>query len=181
MTNTSITLLLLAVAALTVSVVAYAQTPATTPLPMHFDCVSPTSTTLKVGVDLDQNPIEALRVLIRNVTTQSSDATAPVISGVQYSGGSSLLNNNGKILATSNGVPLSISAGDNVGITAAAVYVDGAPQPGASATAPVGDVMPALFYLRWNARVVAPGIHGFRLDVWDAAGNTAEVVWTMTR
>lgn len=112
-----------------------------------------------------------------NQLVMSSDAVAPNIAAVIVSGGSSVLGNTAKINPLSNGVPFTVSASDDVGITSASLYIDGK----LATAAADGDGLPSLFYLRWNARAVAPGVHAFRLLVWDKAGNLSEKTWTMER
>lgn len=111
-------------------------------------------------------------------TPSTTDTSKPTIASVIYSGGSSVLTNSVAIPATTNGVPFTVSAGDNVGVTIAKLYVDGkqGPQEGDGVTP-----LPSIFYLRWNASPVAPGVHQFKLVVWDAARNSDEKSWSMTR
>jgi len=144
------------------------------PLPLRDDlylCKSPT------GPDFTMHyrkfPAEIQTDI--NQPFGSTDTTVPVISAVTVSGSGSVLSNIGRIVATSNGAPFTITAADNVAITSASLYVDGKI---ATATAdPFG--LPGIFYIRWNAKLVTPGKHSFALLVWDAAGNVAERGWTM--
>lgn len=107
-----------------------------------------------------------------------SDLAIPVISGVSYSGGASVLTNLVKINPTANGVPLTVTASDaGTGIQSASLFVDG----DLVTTTGEKDGLPAVFYLRWNARTVGPGTHFFRLVVWDGSGNLAEKAWSMDR
>jgi hypothetical protein len=107
-----------------------------------------------------------------------ADVIAPTIDKVIYSGGANVLNGNVKIPATTAGVPFTVTANDDIGIVAAHLYVDGlsGPQDGDAS-----QFLPSTFYLRWNAKSVAPGIHNFRLVVWDGGGNSASQSWSMVR
>ncbi len=157
-----------------------AQTPPPPVTAIHWDCVSPAGVTL--AIDLDNNPVPAIRLGISDRLTdlqlQSPDKTPPIITSVVYSNSVSVLANTSKILGTANGVPLTVVAADDVGVRNASLFVDGVL---VTSTSSAPDILPLLFYLRWNARAVSSGTHTFRLIVYDAAGNSAEKLWTMTR
>lgn len=158
-----------------------AQAPPSPPAPVqsyHFDCVSRTSATLKVVMDLDRDPLEALRAMITNVKPTSTDTTIPVITSVVNSSAVSLLTNAVKISPTGFGLPVTIGAGDDVGIVSAALYVDNVRK---TTTGDGVEALPVTFYMRWNARDVPVGNHFFKVVVWDAGGNSAEKTWTMIR
>jgi len=148
--------------------------------PVHFDCLASGADGNPIVMKAYWNefPFQSLSLLFEQLKPVSTDKTAPVISSVMV-GLVNVLGNAGKILPASNGAPFSISAGDDVAITHAGLFVDGNPVPAVTA-ADIGGLT-SLFYLRWNARVVAPGSHALRLVVWDAAGNPAEKNWVMFR
>jgi hypothetical protein len=64
----------------------------------------------------------------------------------------------------SKAVSIMVSASDNIGVTKAELFVDGA-FTAASSTAP--------FTTKWNAKRVRSGAHTLQVRVHDAAGNTA--------
>lgn len=153
------------------------QDPVPIPAPLHFNCTSPISPTLAVQMDLDRNPIEALRMIIRNVKPNSSDITSPVITAITDSAKHDVLTNTGVIAAATNGVPLTVFATDDVEIAFWSLEVDGyqvtTGMKGATA-------IPNPFYVRWNESALV-GNHMFVLMVVDANGNHAEKQWTMKR
>jgi len=111
------------------------------------------------------------------VPAASNDKQPPVISTVLNSVNVNVLTNNVRI-TTTNGVPLTITASDNVGVVWYRLDVDGleGPKDGNAAL-----ILPTTFYTRWNARNVAAGSHHFKLTVSDLAGNLAVKEWEMTR
>ena len=144
------------------------------PLPLRDDLYKCTSTTgPEFTMHYKRFPAEIQTEI--NQPIGNGDTTVPVIASVIVSGSGSVLTNIGRIVATSNGVPFTVSAADNVGITSASLYVDG--KIATAVADPQG--LPGLFYLRWNAKTVTPGKHMFSLVVWDAAGNVAERGWSM--
>jgi len=107
----------------------------------------------------------------------SNDKTPPVINSVLNSVNVNVLPG-GIRITTTNGVPLTITASDNVGVVWFRLDVDGleGPKDGNAAL-----ILPLTFYARWNARNVAPGLHHFKLTVSDLAGNQAVKEWDMVR
>lgn len=151
----------------------------TQPVPVHdysYTCQSPNGGP-KFTMLYKDYPFQSIQTVLNNPPA-STDTVSPVIVGVTNSANLSLLTNTVGINPTLNGLPVTVSAGDNVGIRDASLYVDGNL---VTMTSSVNDVLPAVFYLRWNARAISPGIHAFKLSVWDAAGNVAEKNWTMVR
>lgn len=160
------------------TVFAFGQDTPPTAEPIEFKCTSTIPNGLSIIVNWDRTPFEQLNFNMAAVHVVSSDVTPPVISDVLVTVVNitkSVMDNKQLILAASKGVPFTVKASDDVSLTYARLYVDGE----AATTIGEQDGLPALFYLRWNARVVNVGIHDFQLKVWDAAGNVASKIWTM--
>lgn len=156
----------------------FAQTPSQ---PIHFECTSPISPTLKVNMDLDRDPLEALRMIITNVQPPSADNIAPIITTVLYSGNTAAVETV-KIPAASVSVQFSVSASDNIGLKSFNLYVDGAFVSSGSGGTELLAANAQPFAVRWNAAVITSGVHNFRLIVYDAAKNASqERLWTMTK
>jgi len=108
----------------------------------------------------------------------SPDHQHPVLVSITNTAGVDVTTGNVRLLAGNNGLPITITAADSVGVVGGRLDVDG------KLGTPFGngsDVLPSTFYVRWNARTIAPGLHNFKLTVWDAAQNKAEKTWTMTK
>ncbi len=152
-----------------------------TKTPIHFTCTSTEASTVKVEMDLDRDPIDALRVLISNIKPTSADTTAPVITSVFYSGSTAPVESV-KIPATSTSVQFSVSAADDVGVKSFALYVDGLLVSSGNGGAQLLAANGQAFAVRWNAAVIPAGYHSFLLAVYDAAGNaSAAKIWSMFR
>ncbi len=127
-----------------------------------------------------QFPFQSLQTSIAlSSPAASADTTPPVITAVGYSGTPvrSVLGNNVK-LDLSNGVPLTVSATDDSAVMYYRLLIDDKPGPQEGNGV---DAFGGTFYIRWNTALVTPGIHTFKLLVYDAAFNPAERDWTMTR
>jgi hypothetical protein len=139
-----------------------------------YACTSPTGPAFTFH--FLQFPFQSI---IASLTPPASPANsiAPVISSVIYSGGKDVLPGTVKIPASTNGVPLTITATDDIGVMYYQLEIDGraGPRDGNGV-----DVLPTPFYVRWNA-TPALGPHTFRLTVWDGSFNPAEKIWTMIR
>jgi hypothetical protein len=150
---------------------------AQTPVPARdytYACTSPTGPAFTFH--FLQFPFQSI---IAGLIPPASPANsiAPVISSVIYSGGKDVLPGTVKIPASTNGVPLTITATDDIGVMYYQLEIDGraGPRDGNGV-----DVLPTPFYVRWNA-TPALGPHTFRLTVWDGSFNPAEKIWTMIR
>lgn len=137
-----------------------------------FDCVDQTASAPPFKLHYQRYPAGIQTEI--NTPIVRTDVTPPVITNV-FSGAASVFTNNVVISPTAYGVPFSISAGDDVRIVSASLFVD---DKVAIAIAD-DDGYNNLFYMRWNARASKPGVHNFKLVVWDKAGNLAEKTWTM--
>lgn len=111
-------------------------------------------------------------------TPASPDRSNPVITAITNSAGADLTTGAIRLLAVNNGLSLTISASDDVGIVTGKLEVDG------KMATPFGnglDVLPNPFYVRWNSKTIPAGSHALRLSVCDAGLNCAERTWSMTR
>jgi hypothetical protein len=108
----------------------------------------------------------------------SGDMQSPIIARVTNTSGVDLLSGSVKLLAANNGLPLTVTASDNVGVVLAILSVDGV---NVTQTGNGKDALPQVFYLRWNSTTVALGPHVFRLQVFDKSNNMADRNWSMTR
>ncbi len=152
-----------------------------TKTPIHFTCTSTEASTVKVEMDLDRDPIDALRVLISNIKPTSADTTAPVITSVFYSGSTAPVESV-KIPATSVSVQFSVSGSDDVGVQSFVLYVDGALVSSGNGGTQLLAANGQAFAVRWNAAVIPAGSHSFKLVVYDAATNpSAARVWQMVK
>lgn len=150
--------------------------------PMHLDCTSPTRPTLKMGLDLDGNPIEELRMLIANVTPPSTDVTPPVITDVLFSATTRIQADGYAIPANlTSSVKFSVTASDDIGVQRFTLWVDGvAVAWGDGGLKPLA-VNGVPFGVWWGTSVIDPGMHDFKLDVKDAANNLATRTWRMKK
>jgi len=154
------------------------QDPAPVPVPdpIDFECTSTGPVKIGAKIHWDREPFDALKLSFEKLKIESSDVTAPQIVSVTV-GTVNVLAGTFKINPLSNGAPLTVTAGDDIAITRASLFVDGISKTSMAEV----DGLPTLFYVRWNTRTVAPGPHTFRLVVWDAAENPNEKTWVMTR
>ncbi len=170
-------------AAVLVSMVAGMQVPPVAPppsTPIHFECTTAISPLTVIGLDVWPNPIDSLVASIRALPAlgRGTDKTPPVIADVKYSGAGSVLGNNAFILPTSNGVPFTVTASDDIGAQYYQLTVDGRPGPRDGNDS---EIFPVPFYIRWNAKNPFVGTHLFRVTVWDGNGNSSFRDWTMRR
>ncbi len=109
----------------------------------------------------------------------TTDTTPPVITAVSVSGTPlrNVLGNNVKLDLT-NGVPLTVSATDDNAVMYYKLWMDdkAGPQEGNGV-----DAFGGTFFIRLNKALITPGVHTFKLLVYDAAFNPAERDWTMIR
>ncbi len=154
---------------------ASAQTPPSVEYPLTFTCTSTVSSNIKVLMNFDKDPIEQIRVLIRNFQSTSLDKTSPVISLVQFTGNKNPVET--VALPNTTSVNFSVSATDDTAVTCAVLTVDDI----VADTNCWAPGLPAVFGMRFNANVITLGGHQFDLRVLDAAGNEATKSWRMVR
>ncbi len=154
---------------------AHAQTPPSVEYPLKFECTANVSANIKLLMQFDKDPIEAIHLLISNFQSTSPDKTSPVINSVKFTGNNNAIET--VLLPNTTSVNFSVSATDDTNVTCAVLIVD---DMRADANCwPPGLANP--FGLRWNPGVINLGGHQFDLKVVDAAGNEATKSWRQTR
>lgn len=106
------------------------------------------------------------------------DTQNPVIVSVTNSAGIDVTTGGVKLLDANHGLPITVTANDNVGVVGGKLEVDG------KMATPFGngiDVLPVSYFIRWNAKTITLGPHTFRLTVCDITQNCAVRTWSMTR
>jgi hypothetical protein len=122
-------------------------------------------------------PAPHFDVAVGNVPA-STDSMNPIILSVTTTSGIDVTSGNVKLLAANNGLSITVTATDNIGVVGGRLDVDGKlGTPFGSGT----DILPSTFYVRWNAKTITAGAHTFRLTVWDSNQNQAERTWGMTK
>lgn len=158
---------------------ALSQTPAS-PFPDHdvaYTCTPTVGNGPVVQFRFTNVPGPQLQANIGTVTP-STDTMNPVIVSITNSAGVDVTSGTVKLLDANHGLPITVTANDNVGVVAGKLEVDG------TMATPFGnglDVLPNSFFVRWNSKTVTVGPHTFRLSVYDAAGNAAVKTWSMTK
>ncbi len=154
---------------------ASAQTPPSVEYPLKFECTANVSANIKLLMQFDKDPIEAIHLLISNFQSTSPDKTSPVITSVKFTGNNNAIET--VLLPNTTSVNFSVSATDDTNVTCAVLIVDDM-RADANCWAPG---LPAVFGMRFNANVITLGGHAFNLKIYDAAGNMASKDWRMTR
>jgi hypothetical protein len=156
------------------------QAPPPGPLPDHvvsYTCAPTAGNGPTVLIKFDPAPFPNVHAVI-GPPLNTTDKTAPTIASVTNSAGVDQTTGAVKFVPASNGLALTVTASDNVGIVVGTLEVDG------KVATPFGngvDVLPGSFYVRWNTPSIAIGPHTLKLTVWDAAGNPAVKSWVMIR
>lgn len=160
---------------------AQTPTPPAPAQPVHFKCDSDSIPGLSVMVDLDRDPLEQLRINIAKVLPPSTDTTPPQIKSVLYTGLTAPVETV-KIPATQTSVQFSVIGSDDVGLKSFNLYIDGAFVSGGSGGTELLAANGSAFAVRWNAAMIRPGAHTFRLVLYDAVGNaSADKIWSMVK
>lgn len=176
-THRKINYLTTAVILLSLAVIAWAGPPQLPDHDVAYQCLPIVGNGPPVQIKFTNTPFAQLQASI-GISPQSNDTQSPVIVSVTNSAGVNLLPGNVKLLAANNGLPLTVTATDNVGVVGGKLEVDG------KLATPFGngiDVQPSPIYVRWNAKTVPIGLHTLRLTIWDAANNTTAISWSMTK
>lgn len=142
-----------------------------------YNCVPTLGNGAPVQFKFTAAPAPRFDVTVGNVPA-SGDTQNPVIVSITNTAGVDVTHGAVRLLAANNGLPITITATDNVGVVGGRLDVDG------NLGTPFGngvDVLPSVFYVRWNAKTVSFGVHNFKLTLWDSSQNKAERSWTMTK
>ena len=156
------------------------QAPPPGPLPDHvvaYTCNPTSGNGPVVAIKFDPAPFPNVHAVI-GPPLNPTDTVAPVISAITNSANVDQTTGTVKFVPATNGLALTVTAIDNVGVVVGTLEVDG------KVATPFGngtDILPGSFYVRWNTPSIALGPHTLRLTVWDAAGNPAVKTWVMIR